>query len=429
MVYILNYFKGIAIKTSICGCIIFVLAVFGCIAQEDPTHSVIAGQITNEAELLDFYRQYSEFTDPGEYEYLYENLPESLPDLCSLIRAQTIHPYGDLQNYKHLIPEERWEEYYQYPTVESVLKGLMSYDSRGLVKNRKIEDRLVLICRHNALLLASILKYRGIPARVRYGFAQYLVPNFHTMHVICEVWNKNDNRWMLVDPTAGSSMIDFSRTRFDFSNDVWLKMQNNEINPNSYGNPGQYTGFMPIMLVVCADLAAVLGTEHTTLEYPPIMDYAYNNDNQLAPEHIKILNQMSELMKSVDADNFSKLQDIYNNTPEIQITLSLETTSVNVDNTGQVEQSPTLSQYSLSQNYPNPFNPVTRIQFSIPREANVQFHIINSLGETVEIIMNDVMPPGTHVIEYNADELPSGVYFYCLESGSFRQAKKMTVLQ
>ena len=87
------------------------------------------------------------------------------------------------------------------------------------------------------VLLASILKYRGIPARVRTGHATYLMPDFHVSHTICEVWNENDKRWMLVDPYKG--MIDFSKEKFDFSNDLWLKMQKKEIDPNLFGIPGK----------------------------------------------------------------------------------------------------------------------------------------------------------------------------------------------
>ena len=62
-----------------------------------------------------------------------------------------------------------------------------------------------------------------------------LMPEFHVSHVICEVWNENDKRWMLVDPSTG--MIDFSREKFDFSNEAWLQMQKKEIDPNLYGIP------------------------------------------------------------------------------------------------------------------------------------------------------------------------------------------------
>ncbi len=272
--------------------------------------------------LLEFYQQYSSFTDPGENEYLYENLPESIPELCRLIQSQLIHPYGELPKYREQFPNERWNESLKYPTVKSVLEGLLYYDSRGLVEDREITDRLVLTCREYSILLASILKYRAIPARVRYGHATYLIPNFHVSHVICEVWNENDKRWMLVDPSTG--MVDLSRDKFDFSNDAWIQMQKGEIDPNLYGIPNRYTGSVSIVAKVITDLTSILGTEYTAYQYAPIFDYALQNNNQLTSKHIETLNRISELMKSIDADNISKLQDIYNNTPEIQITKSFE---------------------------------------------------------------------------------------------------------
>ncbi|MEJ2628532.1 MAG: transglutaminase domain-containing protein [bacterium] len=304
-------------KTSICVFIVSVLAVIGCSAQENQTNSIHAGQIRNEADLLDFYRQYSEFTDPGEYTYLYENLPDSLEGLCRIIKSQYINPYV-LAMDGGQIPKEKVNDMMKYPTVKLALEGLLSYDSSGLVPDRKPEDRLFLICRDNAILLASILKYRGIPARVRYGFAPYLMPDFHASHVICEVWNEMDKRWMLVDPST--NMIDFSRDQFDFSNDVWLQLQNKEIDPDKYGVPGRYSGFISIVGKVCPDLASILGTEYAVHHYAPILDYAFENNDQLTDEHIETLNSISELMKSIDAENLSKLQNIYSSTPQIQIT-------------------------------------------------------------------------------------------------------------
>jgi formylglycine-generating enzyme len=280
--------------------------------------------------VLDFYRQYSSFTDPGEYTYLYKNLPDSLPELCLLIKSQFIHPFVELPQYRDIIPQERWNESIKYPTVKSVLEGLQSYDSRGLVKDRKPKDRLILGCRENAILLASILKYRGIPARVRCGHAAYLIPGFHVSHTICEVWNEHDKRWTLVDPFTG--MIDFNREKFDFSNDLWLKMQKGDIDPTLYGNPGQYTGLVSIVGKVCPDLASILGFEYPIYQYAPILDYAFKNNTQLPAEQIEILNKICKLMKSLDADNLSKLQEIYDNTPQIQISKTLVGDLIKLDN-------------------------------------------------------------------------------------------------
>lgn len=303
-------------KNLIFTILISILVITGCSIQQTSNSTAIASQINNEADLLGFYCQYSSFTDPGEYEYLYENLPDSLPNLCRLIKSQFIHPYSELPQYHDQIPEERGDESAKYPTVESIVEGLLSYDSAGLVNNRKPEDRLILSCRHNAILLASILKYRGIPTRIRAGHATYLITGFHASHTICEVWNENNNRWMLVDPNT--VMIDFSRDKFDFSNEAWLQMQNEEIDPNIYGIPGRYTGLVSIVGKISPDLAAILGTEHPVNRYAPILDYVFEN-NQLTTEHIETLNTISELMNSLDAENFLKLQDIYNNTPVIQI--------------------------------------------------------------------------------------------------------------
>lgn len=295
-----------------------------CCAQTSTLKSD-APQLNNanerqDASLINFYCRYSAFTDPGKYAYLYESLPDSLPELCHLIRSQFIHPYAELPKYRELISKERWDEYVNYPTVQAILAGLVKYNSSGLTKDRKPEDRLILGCRENAILLVSILKYRGIPARVRTGHVTYIRPGFHLSHTICEVWNEHENRWMLVDPSMVK--IDFSREQFDFSNELWLKLQNKEIDTNQYGFPGRYSGFVSIVGKICPDLASILGTEYPVNHYAPILDYAFENNDQLSDEHIETLNRISELMKTLDANSLSELQKIYNNNPEIQITKS-----------------------------------------------------------------------------------------------------------
>lgn len=321
-------------KTIVLIFMISFLTVTGCNSQQN---SRLTKNVQFKGSVLDFYKQYSSFTDPGEYTYLYKNLPDSLPELCSLIKSQFIHPYAELPQYSDQIPRERWNESIKYPTVRSILEGLLSHDSRGLVKDRKPADRLVLGCRENAILLASILKYRGIPARVRAGHATYLIPDFHTSHAICEVWNIKEKRWMLVDP--GTGLIDFSRDEFDFSNEAWLKMQKKEIDPDIYGNPGEYSGFVSILAKLNTDLASLLGNEYPVYQYAPILDNAFKNDNKLSTEQIEMLNKISEIMKSLDADNLAKLQEIYNNAPEIQITRQFDLNEKKTENVTKTKNS------------------------------------------------------------------------------------------
>ena len=296
------------------------------------------GSEPSDRSVLDLYRQYSSFTEPGEYVRLYENLPDSLPELCELIKSQTIHPFAELPMYRNQIPRERWNEWSRYPTAKSILEGLVSYDASGLVKDRKIENRLILACRENSILLASILKYRGIPARVRFGFARYLMPGFRMSHAICEVWNENENRWMLVDPTT--NMIDFSRDQFDFSHDVWSKTQSKEVDPALYGPGDNSNGLPRITQALCHDLASILGTEYPVYQYSPIIDHAIKHDGQmtLTENQIEILSRVSELMKSIDTDSISRLREIYSNTAEIQITKSLDPIAADAQDVDRVRK-------------------------------------------------------------------------------------------
>ncbi|MHC1703249.1 MAG: SUMF1/EgtB/PvdO family nonheme iron enzyme [Tenuifilaceae bacterium] len=309
-----------------------ILTLSGCNGQQKV-------EFTDDKSVLEFYRQFSTFTDPGEFAYLYQNLPDSLHELCGLIKSQIIHPNAELPMYRDLIPKDRWNEAFMYPSVRSILEGLLTLDSTGIVNDRKPESRLILGCNQNAILLVSILKYRGIPARVRYGHATYLIPEFHTSHTICEVWNENEMRWMLVDPSM--NMVDFDRDQFDFSNDLWLKFQNNEIDPNLYGIPRRYTGLVSIVGKICTDLASILGTEYPIDQYAPILDDIIEN-NQLDSKQIETLNRISELMKSVNAENLSKLQEIFSNTPQIQLTKKFGSDTKIVENKKSSVTKPTI---------------------------------------------------------------------------------------
>jgi hypothetical protein len=107
-----------------------------------------------------------------------------------------------------------------------------------------------------------------------------------------------------------------------------------------------------------------------------------------------------------------------------QLKLSGRTTLVSVKN-----NEPQLPEYYLSQNFPNPFNPTTTIVFSIPKKEKVSLKIYNSLGEEIEEIVNREFPLGKHTLKYNAANLPSGIYFYRINAGSFSQTKKLLLIR
>ncbi len=85
--------------------------------------------------------------------------------------------------------------------------------------------------------------------------------------------------------------------------------------------------------------------------------------------------------------------------------------------------------FSLKQNYPNPFNPSTRISFSIPNEEFVSLKVFNSLGEEVKELVNETRSAGNYIVDFNASNLTSGVYFYKLKTNSFTEVKKMILIR
>jgi photosystem II stability/assembly factor-like uncharacterized protein len=85
--------------------------------------------------------------------------------------------------------------------------------------------------------------------------------------------------------------------------------------------------------------------------------------------------------------------------------------------------------YELMQNYPNPFNPTTKIKFVLPVNDNVKLEIFNILGQKVAAILDQNMKAGIHDVEFNASNLPSGVYFYRLTTSKLVDTKKMILVK
>ncbi len=85
--------------------------------------------------------------------------------------------------------------------------------------------------------------------------------------------------------------------------------------------------------------------------------------------------------------------------------------------------------FALEQNYPNPFNPATIIKFSTPLKTNVQLKVYDLLGNEIAELINEEMDAGTYEFNFDASDIPAGVYFYALSTGELTQTKKMILLK
>jgi hypothetical protein len=284
------------------GLLCFSLASCLTAKQEKPAQPI------TKAAILDLCRQQSRETDPGKFGKLYENLPDGYAELCRLIKAQLIHPAADLPALRNLVPARRSQEDRQYPTVRSMLAALAAYNPKGLVLERVPAERLLVTCRYHSVLMASILRSKGVPVRVRYGFATYLVPNKYTSHVICEVWDSGQGRWVLIDPDR--QRIDVTPKEFLTGGQAWLAFRKGDINPQSCG-VDQYWGLTQMLTMFCLDLRSVQGNaQRLYWEFPPLITSPNMKATDVPESRAKILDKAAKLLLEPD-DNWDSLQSLY----------------------------------------------------------------------------------------------------------------------
>ena len=110
-----------------------------------------------------------------------------------------------------------------------------------------------------------------------------------------------------------------------------------------------------------------------------------------------------------------------------ELNIQLNSSIVSIDDKKNKTNSP--DKYVLFQNYPNPFNPTTNLKYQIPELSFVTLTVYDVLGNEIANLVNEEKPAGSYEVEFGAVNLPSGVYFYQLRTGSFIESKKMILLK
>ncbi len=87
------------------------------------------------------------------------------------------------------------------------------------------------------------------------------------------------------------------------------------------------------------------------------------------------------------------------------------------------------NEFTLYQNYPNPFNPSTTIKYNLAKDDFVNISIYNTMGELIDILLNDYKKAGTHEVKFTAKQISSGIYFYRITTQNFIQTKKMLFIK
>ena len=220
----------------------------------------------------DYYRGFGTMSAVDVRRARFDALPEALGELCAAVQGVLIHRDLAAFAYDVRMSEERIDDAHVRP-LRAVLARIREIDDRPLGVAREPQHRMAAVCRHFSLMLAAMLKARGVPARARCGFAAYFTPGRFEDHWVCEYWNAAEKRWALVDAQIDAVQrnlfhpdfdpLDVPRDRFIVAGGAWLKCRNSVADPELFGLSfvPNLRGMWFIAGNVVRDLASLNGME------------------------------------------------------------------------------------------------------------------------------------------------------------------------
>ncbi len=145
------------------------------------------------------------------------------------------------------------------------------------------------------------------------------------------------------------------------------------------------------------------------LRYTTRLEYTYGDDGRLE--------------SALESVNNSETGQDWRPSKNHLYSYTNEPVHVEMDDTEQLPEPVTI------RNYPNPFNPVTTIEYSLKTTSFLSITVYNAYGQQVAVLKNEVHEPGIYSLEWDASNMPSGVYFCRLTAGTFEQTRKMTLVK
>lgn len=270
---------------------------------------------------IDFYRTHSPITDPVSQAALFDALPDDLPGIAEAVRGLVYHFSADEQFFHWKVPQERLPEI-DTRMVETILATLTAMDDRPLTEAREPHNRIVGCCRDFTALFVAALRHKGIPARSRYGFGAYLIPEYFIDHVIAEVWDADQQRWRMFDPEMPPAAFNFdvtdiTRDRFVLGGDAWKRCRAGEGDPERYGlgPDGPAQGWDFIIARMLLDFAALNKREMLCWENWGLSTTAYDD---MTADDLALLDDVAEMTTAVPVP-FDKLRTLYANESRLNL--------------------------------------------------------------------------------------------------------------
>ena len=280
--------------------------------------------------ISEFYGQQSAITDPSVYAHLLDDLPHDVSHLVNIVQGWLITlPWSEAYGFD--IPQEKHKEIY-LRTVPEMLKGILELDSSSLIAERPLEKRKVSLCRDFTVLLVSILRHQGVPARARVGFAGYYraeTPRYWD-HRLAEYWNVKSNRWVLVDAMADKTQLERLRfpidplnidrsSQFLLAGEVWQRCRSRKANPVEFGDRPEDLGMPPIRYALLHDFDYL--NKNELVGFDAWHDLINKPENEVTEDERELLDRIANVTNHVDS-HFNQLRKLYQSTSYGQATRS-----------------------------------------------------------------------------------------------------------
>lgn len=163
---------------------------------------------------VEYFKTAAEISDPKQYKRMLLGLPDDPREICRRIQGLLIHPDW-IENYGATIDAGRVNVEQQARSVVEILDHICTLQNSPLDQTRTPAKRAIGSSRNFALLLCSVLRSKGVPSRLRSGFATYFEPGFFDQHCICEYWSDTENYWVRIDPQLDDLQVQTLGITFD----------------------------------------------------------------------------------------------------------------------------------------------------------------------------------------------------------------------
>jgi len=297
----------------------------------------------------DHYLSFRRFTDPREYSYMLENLPNDVLGICEIAKQQSVH-HNLLPYFK--VPKSEWNNMNRIwpPYMYDQLKALKDTKPSNLYDKRPVEQRLIGACMSESHFLAGLLRYKNIPARLRAGYFKdissneehfiefwmnvarenewagdllndqekwrenitaflnrQLSANHYLEHWVCEYWDKREKKWRILDANdtflKASSGIEVGfhlpTEHFEYAYEAWKKMRSDkDFNPDQYFEES-FDGQTHIRSQLLWDFFSLLNHDLAGYSTPKRSSYQFiklKKYEETAEEEIKELDKLADLL-------------------------------------------------------------------------------------------------------------------------------------